>query len=334
MAPMADAVAPYRHSKGGNPAEQPLPRWSACDGPAARRACRLGDATGRVDIAVAHLAPHDASPRSKAGVCVERVAVAGGLTARRTPELLADGNDDVTLHIQDSGRSVMSQLGREATTAAGSGVLSSNADVSAIVLSETARLVAIGLPRKLMMSFVPDLEEAFVQPLSKDLGVLRLLIAYLGILDDAPALQTPELQLAAATHIHDLCAIAIGATRDAAEIARGRGLRAARLRAIKADIVRNLADQSLSAVVIGQRHRVTPRYVHKLFESEGTTLTKFVLGLRLERVYRLLRDPRYGHRTIGALAFDVGFADLSTFNRAFRHRHGATPSDIRAAVRR
>jgi AraC-like DNA-binding protein len=58
-----------------------------------------------------------------------------------------------------------------------------------------------------------------------------------------------------------------------------------------------------------------------------------VLGLRLERVYRMLRDPRYGHRTIGALAFDAGFADLSTFNRAFRHRHGATPSDIRAAAR-
>jgi AraC-like DNA-binding protein len=333
MAPTADAIASYRHSKEGPLALQPHLRWSACGGPAARRACRLADASSRVDIAVAHLAPSDASPRSKAGVCVERVTVAGGLTARRTPELLADGNDDVTLHIQDSGRSVMSQLGREATTAVGGGVLSSNADVSAVVLSETARIVAIGLPRKLMMSFVPALEETFVQPLPKDLGVLRLLISYLDILHDAPALQTPELQLAAATHIHDLCAIAIGATRDAAEIARGRGLRAARLRAIKSDVVRNLGDQSLSAAVIGQRHRVTPRYVHKLFEGEGTTVAKFVLGLRLERVYRMLRDPRYGHRTIGALAFDAGFADLSTFNRAFRHRHGATPSDIRAAAR-
>jgi hypothetical protein len=33
--------------------------------------------------------------------------------------------------------------------------------------------------------------------------------------------------------VHDLTALALGASRDAAEIAKGRGLRAARLNAIK-----------------------------------------------------------------------------------------------------
>jgi AraC-like DNA-binding protein len=63
---------------------------------------------------------------------------------------------------------------------------------------------------------------------------------------------------------------------------------------------------------------MTPRYVHKLFENEGSTFSLFVCHQRLARAYRLLRDPRLADRTIGSIAFDVGVADLSYFNRTFR----------------
>jgi AraC-like DNA-binding protein len=43
----------------------------------------------------------------------------------------------------------------------------------------------------------------------------------------------------------------------------------------------------------------------------------------------LLSDPRLADRTIGSIAFDVGFGDLSYFNRTFRRRYGATPGEIR-----
>jgi AraC-like DNA-binding protein len=141
------------------------------------------------------------------------------------------------------------------------------------------------------------------------------------------------LRHAVATHIHDLCALAIGATRDAAEVARGRGLRAARLREIKADIVRNLRREDVSVNALAVRHRMTPRYIQRLFESEGTTLSRFVLGQRLVQAYRMLTDPRHAHRAIGMIAYDVGFGDLSTFNREFRRRFDVTPSDVRAAER-
>ena len=77
---------------------------------------------------------------------------------------------------------------------------------------------------------------------------------------------------------------------------------------------------------------MTPRYIHKLFENEGTTLSKFVLGQRLSRVHRMLADARCAGQTIGALAFAAGFGDLSTFNHAFRRHYGATPSEVRAAA--
>jgi AraC-like DNA-binding protein len=72
---------------------------------------------------------------------------------------------------------------------------------------------------------------------------------------------------------------------------------------------------------------------HKLFEREGTTLSRFFLGLRLVQVHRMLRDLRHGHLTIAAIACRAGFNDLSTFNREFRWRYGAISSDVRAMGR-
>src|SRR6201999_680604 len=109
------------------------------------------------------------------------------------------------------------------------------------------------------------------------------------------------------------------------------GIRAARLHAIKADIARNFTDGDVSAGALALRHRVTARYIHKLFEREGTTLSKFVLGQRLSPADRLLTDPRSAVRTMGALASAAGFGALSSFNPAFRRHSGATPSDVRAS---
>jgi AraC-like DNA-binding protein len=59
-----------------------------------------------------------------------------------------------------------------------------------------------------------------------------------------------------------------------------------------------------------------------------------VLDARLTHAYRLLTDPRWRDRNISSIAFEVGFGDLSYFNRAIRRRYGATPSEIRATPRR
>jgi AraC-like DNA-binding protein len=126
----------------------------------------------------------------------------------------------------------------------------------------------------------------------------------------------------------------MGATPDAAEIAKGRGLRMARLRAIKADIAEKLTDPDLSVETVALRQRVSPRYVQMLFEQEGTTFSQYVIGQRLARAYRMLSDPRFVDRSITSVAFDAGFGDMSYFNRAFRRCYGGTPSDIRAEAGR
>ena len=110
------------------------------------------------------------------------------------------------------------------------------------------------------------------------------------------------------------------------------GLRAARLRAIKADIANNLGRPNLTIGEVAVRQRVTPRYVQMLFEAEGTTFSEFVLNARLLRAHRMLANPSLAGRPIISVALDAGFQDLSYFNRTFRRRFGDTPSGVRAAA--
>jgi AraC-like DNA-binding protein len=234
--------------------------------------------------------------REPAGHSVEvmRVAVTAGGTAHRGRDLVADGNDDVVLHFQQRGMRITSQRGREHTVPPGGGVFTTNAEPSTIVLPGPARFVCLAIPRRAMLDLAPGMEDALARPVAPDSGALRLLVHYVGILDEA-SLADSALRQAITTHLHDLCALAIGPAGDAVELIRGRGLQAARLRTIKADITRHLADPLLSAETVACREGISTRYVHKLFEREGTTFSRFILRLRLQHVYRLLRDGWQAH---------------------------------------
>jgi transcriptional regulator GlxA family with amidase domain len=119
-----------------------------------------------------------------------------------------------------------------------------------------------------------------------------------------------------------------------AAVARRRGSRQrnALLESIKADIAANVGRRELSAVWIACRHDVSASHVRRLFAGDKTTFSDFVLTSRLLRAHELLSNADTLDRSISAIAFSLGFGDLSYFNRAFRRRFGARPSDVRAVA--
>jgi AraC-like DNA-binding protein len=167
----------------------------------------------------------------------------------------------------------------------------------------------------------------------KDIEALRLLTKYLEIVREDAALMTPELRHAVVIHIHDLIAMTLGATDDGAETAKSRGIRAARLRVLRADILENLSNPELTVIAVALRQRVTPRYIHMLFEQEGITFSEYVLSQRLMLAHRMLTNSRFASLTITNIAFASGFGDLSHFNHTFRRRFGVTPSEVRHSFR-
>jgi AraC-like DNA-binding protein len=245
---------------------------------------------------------------------------------------LAD-NDDLVLVVMQGGIGEARQCEREAMVRQGEAILTANGEPGTFTGQSPTQVLNLRLSRAVLAPQLDDLGAALVRPIPRESPALRLLLSYASSLSDESAPTLPKLQHIAATHLHDLAAIAIGATRDATELARGRGVRAARLRAIRSDIARNLGQRDLSIGSIAARHRISERYVRSLLESEGTSFSELVLAQRLARAHRMLCNPLLAERTISQIAFECGFGDLSYFNRTFRRRYGATPSDVRAATR-
>lgn len=249
---------------------------------------------------------------------------------RRSREYLADGDDSLLFQWTNSHRYI-EHRGHEVVLRAGDAVLFSSSETRSVTLPTTFKTITIKIPRNALGSILRDPDASFAHAIAGDSGALRLLLRYLVILrDELPAL-TPEMQSLASAHICDLLAIALGATRDGAEAARRGGLGAARLQSIKADIEENLCDGDLSVVCVAARHGTTPRTIQFLFENAGTTFTEYLRDKRLARARRMLTSPRFSNQRIIDIAFACGFGDVSNFNRAFRARFGATPSEVRAA---
>jgi AraC-like DNA-binding protein len=255
----------------------------------------------------------------------------------RTRELLADGDDALVLILNLSpALGAVAHLGNEAALGGGDAVLVSNADAGTFAFSGPqgpSPCVCLRLPRKEFAPLLRDHDTALVRAIPAQMEALQLLKRYLKTFEETRAL-TPELQYLVVAHIYDLAALAIGATRDTTVLAEAGGIRAARLAAIKAEVMANLGRRDLSAGVIGKSQGITADYIRKLFAAEGASFMDFVLEQRLTRAHRMLTDPRFAGRAISAIALDAGFSDLSYFNRTFRRRFGETPSDVRESTRR
>ncbi|WP_322414205.1 helix-turn-helix transcriptional regulator [Mesorhizobium huakuii] len=97
-----------------------------------------------------------------------------------------------------------------------------------------------------------------------------------------------------------------------------------------ADAVRRIeldANRPVSLSALADETATSPYHFLRIFRQvAGMTPYQFLLKTRLHRAALRLR---LSADAISAIAFDVGFNDLSTFNRRFRHVMGETPGDYR-----
>jgi len=248
---------------------------------------------------------------------------------RAPPALAASNDDSIGIMKMVQNTAVAVHLHRETTLSTGEATLLSCTDPLLFSIPSGGRSAAVRLSRPVLQALAPGLDDAYNRVIPARNEALGLLFGYLRVLQDQQAVATPERQHIVVTHIYDLAALALGASRDTAELAQERGLRAARLRAIKEDVSTRLAESGLSLENVALRHRVSPRYIQKLFETEGTSFSDFVRTGRLARAHRMLQDPRLGHMHISTIAYECGFGDITAFNRSFRRHYSASPSDLR-----
>jgi AraC-like DNA-binding protein len=307
----------------------------AADQATAESCAAVRDAYRRT-LAEIEIAPRPTSPFYWRGV-LRRLpglalasAVASGVRVTRTPA--PNEGDDLILTVMVDGQLTLRQGERETILRPGEVAVTKIREASSCEREAHARAIELRVPLHLAAPTGRELDIILATAIAAP-APLSLLRRYIdGLLDSSGLEQAETLNLAVA-HVHEIIAYILGAARDGAEAEKARGPAAARLRAIKADIVENICSRELSIVSVAARHQVTPRYVRKLFEGEDVTFSEFVLAQRLARARRLLADVRHDAETISAIAFACGFGDLSYFNRVFRRQYGATPTAVREAAR-
>lgn len=253
---------------------------------------------------------------------------------RNTHSVAQANNDDLVLVVLQQGAGVVRQAGRETAVCDGQAVLTTNGETGTFTGLTTTKLVNFRFSRGVLASHLVNPDAGLLKPIASDNEVLRLLLTYATVLGEMQSLDTPELSRAVVAHLHDMAVLLFGGTPESRELSAKRGLRAARMREIKAGVLRALSRSDLSVAMIAAKHGISPRYVQMLFENEGTTFSEFVLSRRLEHARVLLMNPAYDTLRIAELALQSGFSDVSYFNRTFRRRFGETPRDVREKQRK
>ena len=97
------------------------------------------------------------------------------------------------------------------------------------------------------------------------------------------------------------------------------------------DLLRDHPEAGLSAEALAEAVGYSRFHFSRLFkEATGTTASKRMIELRVERAKTLLRD--HPHWTVAAVACRCGFTDQSHLARHFRHATGTTPAAWRDAL--
>lgn len=90
-------------------------------------------------------------------------------------------------------------------------------------------------------------------------------------------------------------------------------------------------EEGLTIASLAVRANIPEAQLRRLINDQlgYRNFPSFVNAHRIEAAKKRLADPNEARTSISAIAFDIGFASLGPFNRAFREETGASPSEWR-----
>jgi AraC-like DNA-binding protein len=250
---------------------------------------------------------------------------------KRSKANIVDGDDSIGIIVCSPRRSQLSQRGQEIELRAGDAIALLHSEPAIVTYAEGLQF-GLSVPRDALTARVTNVDSLTMRPISRRTEALRLLMTYLKSALKEGVLAAPKLRDVVVTHIHDLVALAISECAPLGE-SSASAVVAARHSAALDHIAGHFQDPELSLEAVARCQGISPRYLQHLMTSSGTSFTERVNELRLQRSFALLIEPHGSARRISDVALEVGFSDISHFNRLFRARFGVSPRGVRNAGR-
>ncbi|WP_459714803.1 helix-turn-helix domain-containing protein [Paraburkholderia sp. 2C] len=161
--------------------------------------------------------------------------------------------------------------------------------------------------------FMPDVT-------SPDVAVLRSFIASTAAYGQHCS---PHGKTLTAEHLTDLMEIV------ADDLNAPRPMRSsdAMLREIKRYIKRHVGDESMSVETVASAMGVSRRYLTRLFERDGSSMTRYLLHQRLARAKKILATGGETLR-VSEVAWQCGFVSAAHFSNSFKKLYGVSPGEL------
>ena len=143
---------------------------------------------------------------------------------------------------------------------------------------------------------------------------------------------TDPVPEASATHVgHALRELALAVLHEAADrVHAGYDAKAMYRERAQAVIADRFTDPSFDVAALADELKVSPRYLHSLFQGEELSPGALLRATRIRHAAGLPTGSRTRELTVAAIARLSGFGGDDQFTRAFRRAHGMTPSQYRA----
>jgi AraC-like DNA-binding protein len=196
--------------------------------------------------------------------------------------------------------------------------------------NRTAQAIAVLILQMPLRIFLPLIDRSAARPmrlLPADTPGLLTLKGYLQSIVDAPVDADAPMMRLMSNQLQALCLLLMRSAWPGSAV-RGP---AAWSHAARAVVAQGLGEPGLDERGVAARLGISGSYLRKLFAEEGG-FAAYLRHERLQRAWLMLRDPLCTTMRVIDIGEACGFGDLSTFNRQFRRRFGATPTQVREAA--
>ncbi|MEU3607801.1 helix-turn-helix domain-containing protein [Streptomyces sp. NPDC035033] len=256
---------------------------------------------------------------------------AGPAQMSRTLRHIARGpGERVAVALQKAGTALLTQDGRSTALEPGELVLIDPRRPFTLDQRETFRMLLVSLPRQTLGDPADHLFRLTGRAVPGRNGVAALLVPFLeGLfrLGDQVTSDTGDLLAGTAVEFVALLADEL-LGRDQEPQGNTRARLVPRVRDY---IDRHLGDEDLTPERVAEAHYISVRYLHRLFEGEGTTVGRLILQRRVEECARELARRGRASPTVSTVARRWGFHSPAHFSRAFKGVFGVPPRQWKLA---
>jgi AraC-like DNA-binding protein len=251
-------------------------------------------------------------------------------TVTRTPKLAANtAGDEYKLSLSLGGEALIVQDGREAVLRPGDFAIYDCTRPYTLVANDPFRMLVCVLPRDIIGLSPERIAAATATRIPGNGGIAWAMapflkrLADLAIREEVPPDEHRVVE-SVVDLVESLCASVISDERGPHAHSRAELL----LR-IRAYIDSHLGDPDLTPTQIAAAHFISKRYLHKLFEAEGVSVSRWIRERRLERCRCDLAGGQRRDETVTTIGMRWGFMDAAHFSRLFRDAYGCTPTEYR-----